>query len=123
MMTDKARQESLKRAYKETQRPAGVYRITNEKTGKIFIGASVDVNARINRHKAEFAFIDTHMVSRLLADVKQYGKDVFTFEVLELLEGEYETDAERREDLKILERIWLDKCRPFGENGYNTPET
>ena len=29
-------------------------------------------------------------------------------------------EAALKEDLKLLERIWLEKCEPYGENGYNT---
>jgi group I intron endonuclease len=117
---DKSRQTALKREYKENRRPAGVYQIKNTLTGKIFIGSSVDVNARINRHKAGFAFLDSHEMPALIADVKKYGADAFTFEVLETLEGEYDSDAELREDLKLLEQMWLEKCEPFDERGYNT---
>ena len=120
---DKSKQASLKRAYKETRRPAGVYRIPNEKTGKIFIGSSVDVTARINRHKAEFTFVGSHQNPKLLADVKEYGRENFTFEVLEVLDSEYESDAALLEDLKLLERMWLEKCSPFDANGYNTRES
>lgn len=119
MVMDKARQDALKREYKENRRPAGVYQIRNTVTGKIFIGSSVDVNARINRHKAGFAFIDSHENPKILPDLKAHGKDSFVFEVLEVLEGEYETDAALREDLKLLEQMWLEKCDPFGDNGYN----
>lgn len=117
---DKARQEILKREYKETKRPAGVYRIKNMVTGKIFIGSSVNVNARINRHKASFALFDTHEIPELIADAKQYGLENITFEVLEVLEGEYESGEALRDDLKLLERMWLEKCEPYGDKGYNT---
>jgi group I intron endonuclease len=117
---DKKHQDYLKRTYKETRRPAGVYRIRNEKTGKLFIGSSVDVKARINRHKAEIFFAGNHVIPGLLADVKEYGAENFTFEVIEILDGEYESDAALLEDLKLLEQIWLEKCEPFGDNGYNT---
>jgi group I intron endonuclease len=119
-MIDKSKQAALKREYKENRRPAGVYQIKNTATGKIFIGSSVDVNARINRHKAGFAFMDNHEMPALIADVKKYGAENFTFEVLETLEGEYDSDTGLREDLKLLEQMWLEKCNPFGERGYNT---
>lgn len=118
---DKARQAALKREYRESRRPAGVYRITNTATGKIFIGSSVDVNARINRHKAGFAFLDKHELPALIADVKAYGRDSFSFDVVELLGGEYESDTAMLDDLALLERMWLETCQPYGEKGYNTP--
>jgi len=116
---DKSRQAELKREYKENRRPAGVYQIKNTVTGKIFIGSSVDVNARINRHRAGFSFLDNHEIPGLIADVKKYGAENFTFETLDTLEGEYESDAALREDLKYLEQMWLEKCKPFGDRGYN----
>jgi group I intron endonuclease len=118
---DKARQAELKREYRERRQPAGVYRITNTATGRIFIGSSVDVNARINRHKAGFNFLDSHELPALMADVKAYGKENFTFDVVELLNGEYESDAAMKDDLALLERMWLETCQPFGDKGYNTP--
>ncbi len=116
---DKSKQAALKREYKENRRPAGVYRIKNTANGKIFIGSSVDVQSRINRHKAGFAFLDSHENPNLIADGKKYGAENFIFGILETLEGEYEFDAALREDMKLLEQMWLEKCEPFGDNGYN----
>ncbi|MHB9031274.1 MAG: GIY-YIG nuclease family protein [Candidatus Latescibacterota bacterium] len=116
---DKSKQAALKREYKENRRPAGVYQIKNTVTGKIFIGSSVDVNARINRHKAGFAFLDSHEMPGLIEDVKKYGAESFTFEALETLEGEYDSDTALREDLKLLEQMWLEKCDPYDGRGYN----
>ncbi|MFA6472768.1 MAG: GIY-YIG nuclease family protein [Candidatus Latescibacterota bacterium] len=122
---DKSRQAELKREYKEAKRPAGVYQIKNEKNGRIFIGSSMNVNARINRHKQSFALLDrlsdNFEIPDLVADVKTYGPENFTFEVLETLDGDYDTDDALREDLKLLEQMWLEKCNPFGDNGYNVP--
>ena len=120
---DKSRQAELKREYKEAKLPAGVYQIKNTVSGKIFIGSSVNVNSRINRHKQSFAFMDklsdNFEIPELVADVKQYGQESFVFEVLEALEGEYDSDAALKDDLKILHQIWLEKCEPFGDRGYN----
>jgi group I intron endonuclease len=124
---DKSRQTQLRREYKEAKRPAGVYRIKNEKNGRIFIGSSINVNARINRHKQSFALLDSFSdnfeIPSMVADVKTYGLENFTFEVLETLDGEYDTDDALKEDLKLLEQLWLEKCNPFGNKGYNIQES
>ncbi len=123
---DKDTKESLKRAYKEARRPAGVYRIQNTVTGNIFIGSSVDVNARINRHRAELSFICANnpgMVKELQDDLKRHGPESFTFDVLEVLDGEYDTDAELREDLKMLEQIWREKYNLPPEKKHTTPDS
>ena len=118
---DKAKHKSLKRDYKEMPRLTGVYLIKNEKTGKVFIGSSLNVTARINRHKAEFAF-GSEKIPGLLDDWNKYGEENFTFDVLEVLEGEYDSDAALKEDLVLLEQIWIEKYNPFGDNGYNALE-
>lgn len=105
---DKQEQAAVKREYKESTPAAGVYRIRNEKTGRIFIGSSLNVNARINRHKASL-FFGSEEVPELGPDWKKYGQESFTFEVLEVLEGEYDSDDERKNDLTLLERMWTDK--------------
>ena len=45
--------KALLREYKETPRPAGVYQIRNTVNGKILVGASVNLPAILNRHRAE----------------------------------------------------------------------
>ena len=119
---NREKQAALKREYKEARRPAGVYQIKNMVTGKIFIGSSINVAGRINRHKAEFAF-GSEGIPGLLADWHEYGGENFTFEVLEVLDGEYESDMALKEDLHLIERLWLEKYDPFGDKGYNVRET
>ena len=113
MIMDKPDKKSLKRTYLESDKPAGVYRIKNTKSGNVFLGSGIDVNARINRFKAELAFGNGNNLGfpkELHDDLKQYGPESFTFEVLEVLDGEYESDAARLEDLNILEQMWQEKC-------------
>ncbi|MFC1607266.1 GIY-YIG nuclease family protein [Candidatus Latescibacterota bacterium] len=109
---------------KESNRSAGVYQIKNTKSGNVFIGSSIDVNARINRHKAEIAFNNENnpgFTKEFSRDLKQFGPESFSFMVLEVLDGEYESDAAIREDLKILEQMWQEKCGPSTSNVLNTP--
>lgn len=42
----------LSRAYKETSRPMGVFRVRNTVNGKCFIGTSVDLPSMLNRQRA-----------------------------------------------------------------------
>ena len=105
---DKQKQAAAKREYKESTPAAGVYCIRNEKTGRMFVGSSVNVNARINRHKASL-FFGSEEVPELGSDWKRYGQNSFTCEVLEVLEGEYDSDDERMKDLGLLEQMWTDQ--------------
>lgn len=116
---DKSRREELKRTYVESKRPAGIYQIRNKINGKIYIGASVDIPSRINRHKAEFEF-NSGNIPALLADGRKYGSENFEYEVLETLDDDYETTTALMDDLKLLEQMWLDKCEPYDDKGYNT---
>jgi group I intron endonuclease len=122
LTVNKERQAALKREYKETKLAAGVYQIKNTVTGKIFIGSSVNVEARINRHKAELGF-GSEGIPGLQADWNKYGSEKFTFDVLEVLDDEYESDRELKEDLRLIEQLWLEKCKPFGDKGYNERES
>ncbi|MFC1863739.1 GIY-YIG nuclease family protein [Thermodesulfobacteriota bacterium] len=47
---------ALKKAYKQTDRPMGVYRIRSTQNKIVYIGYSTDIQAKINRHKAELKF-------------------------------------------------------------------
>jgi hypothetical protein len=43
--------------------------------------------------------------------------------VLEVLEEPEEGFFDKKDELKRLEKKWLEKLQPFGENGYNTEST
>lgn len=109
---DKDRKTALKKAYKETKRTAGVYRIKNEKNGRIFIGSSVDVNSRINRHRAE-SNLGVEQNREMFADLKEFGIGSFTFDILETLDDDYDSDELLMEDLKLLENMYMEKLDPF----------
>ena len=115
---DKARQKELKREYTESKRPCGVYIITNTANGRVFIEASNDVPAKMNRDKAQLSF-GAHPVKGLLAEWKIFGPDAFSFETLELLEDDYDTKDAMMRDLETLKQLYIDRYQPFGERGYN----
>jgi hypothetical protein len=112
------RRKELIRAYKETPKAFGVYRIRNKVNDKSLIGASRDMRARLNRHEAELS-LGIHPNKALLGDWKELGKDAFAFEMLDTLEPSDKPGYDPKDDLEVLEALWLDKLQPYEHAGYN----
>ena len=110
--------KALTREYKESRRPMGVYQIRNTVNGKLLVGASVDLPAILNRHRAELR-MGGHRNRELQKDWAEFGAEAFEFEVLDTLTPPERTDYNPSGDLRALEELWLDKLTPFGERGYN----
>jgi hypothetical protein len=102
-----------KKDYKQTKRPMGVYRIKNTQTGKSYIGFSTDLQAGMNRQKAELKF-GSHRNSELLEEWKSIGESGFQFEVLDELEQDDNTKADPLEELRILSEMWMRKIEEAG---------
>ena len=110
--------KKLKREYKETVQPMGVYRITNTVDGKIFIGASKNLKAAYNSNMFQLN-IGMHRNKELQAAYSHLGEEGFSFDVLDYLEPKQEPGYDYSEDLKVLEEMWIDKLQPFEKKGYN----
>lgn len=104
--------------YKQTHRPMGAFQIKDNINGKIFVGTSPNLDGIFNRHKFELEG-GVHRNSELQKDWNEHGSQNFSFEVLEYLEPLDDPAYNYRDDLKVLEDIWLEKLQPFGEKGYN----
>lgn len=114
----KTRQE-LKRAYKERKIPAGVFQVKNTANGKVLLGSSLNLEGPLNSHKFMLT-IGKHRNEALQNEWNQYGPDKFVFEILEVVKVKDDPDFNLRDELTLLEQIWLEKLQPFGERGYNT---
>ena len=112
------RRKELIRAYKETPKEIGVYRVRNTVNGKSLVGASRDLRARLNRHLAELK-LGIHPNKALMHDWKQMGSDAFAFEALDSIEPPDDARYDPKEDLEVLEALWLEKLQPYGDTGYN----
>jgi hypothetical protein len=94
--------KQMKRAYKEAVKSMGVYRIKNLAEGRSLYGASHDLDARLNRHRAELNF-GVHRNPTLQADWKRLGAEAFAFEVIERLRPpKDEPDFDPSADLEAL---------------------
>ena len=113
----KSRKE-LNREYKERVKPAGVYQVKNIATGKILLGSSLNLGGPLNRHKFMLK-IGSHTNKALQKDWDELGPDQFVFEILEEVKRKDDPSFNLKDELTLLEMIWLEKLQPFGECGYN----
>ncbi len=111
--------KAIKREYKESRRPMGIYRVRNTINHKSLIGSSVDLPAMLNRQKAQLS-LGAHVNVALQNDWNTFGQDAFLFEVLDTLTPPERLDYDPSDDLRTLEELWLDRLSPFDENGYNS---
>jgi hypothetical protein len=112
--------KALIREYKESTRPMGVFQIRNTANGKCFIGTSVDLPSMLNRQRTQLR-LGAHGNKALQQDWNAFGADAFVLEVLDTLPPPEAPDHDPTDDLRVLERLWLDKLRPFDDRGYHKP--
>jgi len=106
------------REYKDTPRPMGVFQVINKVNGKVLIGSSLNLTARLNRFKSELKLGSCRNVV-LQKEWKEFGHEAFIFEELEILKPLDDPSYNPAEDLKFLEDLWTEKLKPYGEKGYN----
>jgi len=105
------------RAYKETPRTMGVFRVRNVRNGKSLVGSSLDVPAMLNRQRFQLES-GSHPDRALLADWRESGPEAFVFEVLDTLKPAEEGGHDPAAELKALEELWLEKLGRSGQRGY-----
>jgi hypothetical protein len=110
--------KEIKRQYKQTIQPMGIYLIKNLTTGKIFIGNTKNLNAVFNSAKLQLK-TGTFMNRELQKDFIESGEGNFSFDVLDRLEPKDDLNYDYTEDLKILEELWMEKLQPYDPNGYH----
>ncbi len=110
--------KDIKRAYKERKKPAGVFQVKNMVNGKILLGSSLNLEGVFNGHRFKLS-AGRHPNGALQADWDAFGQEKFVFETLEVVQEKDDPDFNLNDELTLLEQIWLEKLRPFGERGYN----
>jgi len=110
---------AAKREYKEAKIAAGVYRVHNVAEGRSLVGASVNVSAILNRHRAGLR-MGSHENKDLQRDWNRLGEAGFAFEVLDTLTGTDSPGVDVKRELAALEQLWLERLEPYGERGYNS---
>ena len=113
----KTRKE-INREYKERVKPSGVFQIKNMANGKVLLGSSLNLEGSLNKHRFMLR-INSHPNKELQKGWNELEPDQFTFEILETVPIKDDTNFNLKDELTLLEEIWLEKLQPFGERGYN----
>jgi group I intron endonuclease len=90
----------------------GIYKITNNINGKVYIGQSIAIQKRFNRHKTTAYNINDEAYNYpLYQAIRKYGENNFSFEVIE------ECDLDL---LDSREKYWIQFFKSDNRNfGYN----
>jgi hypothetical protein len=116
----KSRKE-INQEYAERVKPAGVFQVKNLKNGKVLLGSSLNLEGSLNKHRFMLK-IGSHTNKALQADWNEFAAEQFVFEILEEVERKDDPNFNLKDELALLEMIWLEKLQPFGERGYNVNE-
>lgn len=96
------------RRYKETPRPAGVYRVLHKPSGRVLVGASTDAPAMLRRIRVQLE-MDCHPNRQLQHDWSTAGEPGFVFEVVDLLDEPDSPTDDIARDLDALHELWREK--------------
>lgn len=93
------------------QREPGIYAIRNTATGRVYIGSTLNLTARLIGHRCALRRGD-HINRRLTEDWLRYGESAFRFIVLERCPADDKA-------LVQAEQRWIDEATPtYLYNGY-----
>lgn len=110
--------KELKKQYIQTVKPMGVFKITNIANGKIFIGSGMNIQGKMNSCQFQLSH-GSHVNKAMQADYKIFGKDNFSFEIIDYLEPKEDQKPDSVDDLKVLEEMWIERLQPYDEKGYH----
>jgi hypothetical protein len=113
----KTRKE-IHQEYKERVKPSGVYQVKNLTNCKVLLGSSLNLEGPLNRHRFMLK-INSHPNKELQKNWNALGPDRFAFEILEVVQVQDHPNFNLKDELTLLEQIWLEKLQPVGECGYN----
>jgi predicted transcriptional regulator len=96
----------LKKIYKLTPTPIGIFQIRCLKNNRVYIGSALNLNGKMNSHRAQLRF-GTSANTRLQEDWNNFGEENFLFEILEEIKPDPNPNYEYNDDLKNLKDAWI----------------
>jgi hypothetical protein len=111
----------LRRLYKESPPPMGVYVVRNLANQRVLVGASANPEGAMNRLRFELA-MKSHRNGKLMADWIEHGAGNFRFEVIDTVKKCDDPGFDAKAELASLLAMWCEEFDCHGEWGYNPGE-
>lgn len=113
--------KELKKQYKQTLPPMGIFKVENLANGRVLIGSSKNLPGKANSYRFQLKQ-GSHMNRELQNDFNRFGEENFEFSVVDYLDPKDGPGYDYTNDLAALEEMWLERLQPYGEKGYNKKE-
>ena len=96
-MKDRNMSKYKKSIYKENKNKIGVYRLTCNKNGKIYIGSSVNLSKRFSHYYSNKTMLNKLKFSKsiIYSALLKHGRDNFSLEILEYCEKDVLIEREQ----------------------------
>jgi hypothetical protein len=107
-----------KNRYKQTFVPPGVFVIRNTANHRVYLGASPNPQAAMNRHRFELT-MRGHRNRQLQADWVADGAQAFCFEVLDQIRQSEQPDFDYVAELAALLALWREELDRTAAPRYN----
>ena len=103
--------KEMKDEYKLLKFPMGVFQIRNVKSGKVFVGSSMNLDKIWNRHKFQLE-LGGHKSKSLQKDWNEMGAECFVFEVLEEIKESDDPAVDNAKEVDVLMEMVVEKVKP-----------
>jgi hypothetical protein len=108
----------LLRQYKQSRPLAGVFKLTNLSTGRVYVGGSLHLDGAMNRMRFELK-MRSHRNQVLQQDWIAHGAEAFRFEVLDQLKERDDPLFDYAGELACMLTLWRQEIPCHGDSGYN----
>lgn len=103
--------KEMREEYKQLKFPMGVFQIRNVKSGKVFVGSSMNLDKIWNRHKFQLE-MGGHKSKSLQKDWNELGAECFVFEVLEEIKESDDPSVDNAREVEVLLEMVVEKVKP-----------
>ncbi len=98
----------LKKQYRETPPPMGVYALRSLSSGRVIVEASMNVHAAMNRARFELDH-NTHRDRQLQQEWQVAGADSFRFDIIDLVKPREDPAFDPKAELAGLLAMWREE--------------
>ena len=93
------------RDYKDAFPPMGIWAVRNTVTGRVWLGASTNVEGMLNRIRFQLKR-GAHREASLAQAWAQHGPEAFSFEVLDRVKQRDDPDFDYAAELQTMLQLW-----------------